>query len=288
MPAPEPITALADVADRYDAVLCDVWGVVHDGVESFPDACAALAAFGRDRGPVVLISNSPRPSADVILQLRALHVPDAAWSGLATSGDATREALAARAPGPVLAVGPERDGPLYDGLGLTFADTPEAAGFLSCTGLVDDERETPDDYRDLLARAAARDLLMVCANPDRVVQRGPRLIFCSGALADLYETLGGRVLMAGKPYAPIYALALAQAERAAGRPLDPARVLCIGDGLATDVAGANARGLDLLFVAAGIHGRDALDAQGALRPAAVEAMLAREGLHARYAMPRLV
>ena len=288
MPAPQPIAALTEIAQRYDAVLCDVWGVVHNGVESFPAACAALAAYGRDHGPVVLISNSPRPSPDVIAQLRALHAPDAAWSAVATSGDATRQALAAHAPGPVLPIGPERDMTLYAGLGLAFAATPEVAGFLCCTGLVDDERETPEDYRDLLARAAARDLPMVCANPDRVVHRGTRLIPCSGALADLYETLGGRVTMAGKPYAPIYDLALGEAQRALGRPLDRARVLCIGDALATDVAGANAQGLDLLFVAAGIHGGEALDAAGGLDPAAVGALLARAGLHARYALPRLV
>ena len=129
---------------------------------------------------------------------------------------------------------------------------------------------------------------MVCANPDRVVQRGDRMVMCGGALADLYETLGGRVLMAGKPFAPIYGLARAQAARLAGRPLDDARLLCVGDGLATDVKGANAQGLDLLFVAAGIHGAEALDAQGALDPARTAALLAAQGLHARYALPRLV
>ena len=288
MPAPQALARLADVADRYDAVLCDVWGVIHDGVARFPDACAALAAYGRAHGPVVLISNSPRPAPGVIAQLRELGVADDAWSGVATSGDATRAALAERAPGPVLAIGPARDGPLYDGLGLAFAAAPEAAAFLCCTGLVDDEVETAEDYRGLLARAASRDLLLVCANPDRVVHRGARLIPCAGALADLYAALGGRVLMAGKPHAPIYALALAQAERARGAPLDRARVLCIGDGLQTDAAGAAAQGLDLLFVAAGIHGAQALDAAGALDAAAVEAMLATAGLHARYALPRLL
>ena len=286
--APEPIADLHAVADRYDAVLCDVWGVIHNGVESFPAACAALARFGRERGPVVLLSNSPRPSDDVTGQLRALGVPDESWSGFVTSGDATRAELSARAPGPVWAIGPERDGVLYEGLGLAFAGPGEAA-FVCCTGLVDDERETPDDYRAALAVAAGRGLAMICANPDRVVQRGDRLIPCGGALADVYAELGGgEVVMAGKPFAPIYALALAEAERLAGRPLDPARVLCIGDGLPTDVAGANARGLDLLFVAGGIHAAEVLGADGRLDPALTAALLGAAGAHARYALPRLV
>ncbi|MBE7218437.1 MAG: HAD hydrolase-like protein, partial [Caulobacteraceae bacterium] len=204
-----------------------------------------------------------------------------------TSGDATRVELAARAPGPVWALGPEKDAPLYAGLSLATAG-PEAAAFICCTGPVHDDRETAEDYRAPLAAAAARDLLMLCANPDRVVQFGDRLLVCGGALADLYAALGGRVLMAGKPFAPIYTLALAEAERLAGAPLDRARVLCIGDGLPTDVKGANDQGLDLMFVAAGIHAGDALAADGALDPAGVEALLAAEGLHARYALPRLV
>ncbi len=286
--APALPASLHDISDGYDAVLCDVWGVIHDGVRSFPAACAALERFGRERGPVVLISNSPRPSPDVVPQLRALGVPEAAWAGFVTSGDATRAELAARAPGPVWAIGPERDGVLYAGLDLHFARGPDDAAFICCTGPVDDTRETPDDYRDALGRAAARDLLMVCANPDRVVQRGEQLIFCGGALADLYETLGGRVLMAGKPYAPIYTLALAEVGRRLGRTLDRARVLCIGDGLRTDVAGANREDLDLLFIAAGIHAADALGPEGALDPARTADLLADEGLAARYALPRLV
>jgi HAD superfamily hydrolase (TIGR01459 family) len=288
MTTPALPASLHEIADGYDALLCDVWGVIHDGVRSFPAACAALERFGRERGPVVLISNSPRPSPDVVPQLRALGVPDAAWAGFVTSGDATRAALIEHAPGPVWALGPARDAVLYAGLDLAFAAGPDDAAFICCTGPVDDTRETPDDYRDALGRAAARDLLMVCANPDRVVQRGDQLIYCGGALADLYEALGGRVLMAGKPYAPIYALALSEAERRLGRPLDRARTLCIGDGLRTDVAGANREALDLLFVAAGIHAADALGPDGALDPSRTADLLADEGLHARFALPRLV
>jgi HAD superfamily hydrolase (TIGR01459 family) len=276
---------LAQIADRYDALLCDVWGVIHNGREAFPAACAALQRFAETRGPVVLISNAPRPSLHVLPQLDALGVPRQAWSAFVSSGDATRTLLAARGPGPAWKIGPDRDWPLYDGLDLAFT-TPENAAFIACTGPEDDERETPEDYRERLAACARRGLTMICANPDRVVQRGDRLVYCGGALADLYATMDGPVLMAGKPYAPIYHLALAEAERLLGRPLGRERVLCVGDGLATDVKGAADQGLDCLFIADGIHGAEAIR-DGRLDPALVEAMLAREGLKAAYAMRAL-
>jgi HAD superfamily hydrolase (TIGR01459 family) len=285
MTAPAIPIGLAALAPRYDVLLCDVWGVIHNGRESFTDACQALVRFRAERGPVVLISNSPRPHAGVIEQLDELGVPRNAWSAIVTSGDATRVLLAERTPGPAWRLGPERDAGLYEGLGLDFAPLEEAR-FISCTGPFDDETETPEDYRARFQGAVARDLDMICANPDIVVQRGARLIYCGGALAQLYEALGGRVMMAGKPYPAIYRLSLAQAEQALGRPMDRARVLCIGDGLATDIRGANAQGLDVLFVATGIHGGEALR-DGALDPAGVDHLLIHEGLTATWVMPHL-
>jgi HAD superfamily hydrolase (TIGR01459 family) len=278
---------LSALADRYDVLLCDVWGVIHNGVERFPEACKALVEWRTHHGPVVLISNSPRPSADVVAQLDALGVPREAWSAFVTSGDATRALLARRAPGPVWAVGPDRDAVLYAGLDLTFSG-PEDAAFVSVSGMHDDEAETPEDYRARLAIAAARGLTLVCANPDRVVQRGDRLIYCGGALADLYESLGGPVLMAGKPYAPIYDLALAEAQVLKGGPVDRSRVLCIGDGVITDVKGAQDQDLACLFIAKGIHGEAALASDGRLDPAKVEALLAAESVRATHAMGDLV
>lgn len=278
---------LADLAYDYDVLLSDVWGVIHNGRESFPDACAALARFAAERGPVVLISNSPRPAADVVAQLDSLGVPRAAWSAFVTSGDATRALLTKRAPGPAWIIGPERDGTLYEGLGLASAEA-DAAAFIACTGPFDDEVETPEDYRERFVLPVSRGLPMICANPDRVVQRGSKLIYCGGALADLYKDMGGEVLMAGKPYAPIYDLSLAEASRLLGRPVDPARVLCIGDGVHTDVQGAEAQGLDCLFVAKGIHGDAAMGPDGRLSAPAVDALLASEGVKARYAVADLV
>jgi HAD superfamily hydrolase (TIGR01459 family) len=278
---------LGAVAEPYDATLCDIWGVIHNGRDSFADACAALQRFQRERGPVVLISNSPRPSPDVIAQMQALGVPDDAWSALVTSGDVTRTLLAARAPGPAWAIGPARDASLYEGLGLHFTG-PEAAAFISCTGPVDDDVETPEDYREALAIAARRNLPMICANPDRMVQRGDKLIYCGGALADLYETLGGAVVMAGKPHAPIYNAALMAAERLAGRAIPRERVLCIGDGLSTDILGANRQGLDVLFIAGGVHAADVSAPCGGLDPEALSATLGKDRLQASYALAALV
>ncbi|CAN5596873.1 TIGR01459 family HAD-type hydrolase [soil metagenome] len=280
-------SGLSALTDRYDVLLCDVWGVIHNGVESYPQACQALVNWRAHHGPVILISNSPRPSAAVVEQLDRLGVPREAWSAFVTSGDATRTLLAARAPGPAWIVGPERDFTLYEGLGLDSAG-PDDAAFVAVTGMVDDENEAPSDYLDRLAIAAARGLTLICANPDRVVQRGDRLIYCGGALADLYETLGGPVLMAGKPYAPIYDLALAEAEALRGGPVDRARVLCIGDGVITDVKGAHDQQLACLFIAKGIHGEAAIGADGQLDPAKVAGLLAAENLGATHAMGDLV
>ncbi|MEJ6788600.1 TIGR01459 family HAD-type hydrolase [Brevundimonas sp. BR2-1] len=284
MTLPHALNGLSDIAADYDILLCDVWGVVHNGRESWPAACDALTRFNRDHGKVVLISNSPRPAPGMILQMDGLGVPRSAWGAVVTSGDATRVELARRAPGPAWIIGPERDNPLYDGLGLQTATGAGDAAFISVTGMIDDEIETPDDYRDRLSAGAARDLEMICANPDRVVQRGDKLIWCGGALADLYESLGGRVTMAGKPFGPIYDLALKEAAGLLGRPVDRSRVLCIGDGVITDVLGANKQALDCLFIAQGIHGDAARGPEGRLDPARAADLLKAETTYARHAM----
>ncbi|WP_339915190.1 TIGR01459 family HAD-type hydrolase [uncultured Brevundimonas sp.] len=288
MTLPHALNGLSEIAADYDILLCDVWGVIHNGRESWPDACAALTRFNRDHGHVVLISNSPRPASDVVAQLDSLGVPRESWRAFVTSGDATRMELAKRAPGPAWIIGPPRDGILYEGLGLQTVDAAADAAFLSVTGPNDDTVETPEDYRERLRPAVARDLEMICANPDRVVQRGDQLIYCGGALADLYESLGGRVTMAGKPFDPIYDLALAEAERLLGAPVDRSRVLCIGDGVITDVLGADRQGLDCLFIAQGIHGDTARGADGRIDPARAGILLQAETTHARYAALDLV
>jgi HAD superfamily hydrolase (TIGR01459 family) len=286
MTSPTPIRGLSELAARYDVLLCDVWGVIHNGRESFPAACEALARFRAEVGPVILISNAPRPHPPILDQLDSLGVPRAAWTKLVTSGDATRVLLSDRAPGPVWKIGPERDAILYEGLGLADG-SPDDAAFISVTGPYDDENDEPGDYRERFLTCIRRGLDLICANPDIVVQRGDKLIYCGGALAQLYESLGGRAVMAGKPYAPIYEMALTEAQAHLGRPLDRGRVLCIGDGLPTDIRGANARNLDVLFVANGIHGGETVGPDG-LNEIVVNDLLRQEGLQANWVIEDMV
>lgn len=273
------INGLGEVATRYDALLCDIWGVLHNGRAAFPEAVDALVKFREAGRRVVLITNAPRPKSVIFPQLDRLGVPRAAYDDIVTSGDATRAELRARAPGPFYKLGPEKDLGLWEDLDLAF--TPlEDARYIACTGLVDDLTETPDDYRDLLERAAAQSLDMICANPDIVVQYGDRLIYCAGALAQMYETFGGRVIMAGKPFSAIYQLAFARLVDLAGS-IDRSRVLAVGDGVKTDVKGAAGAGVDCLFVATGIHGGDVLGPHG-LDPARIDAALAQEQVRAAW------
>jgi len=226
--------------------------VIHNGVESFPAACEALKR-ARDSGKtVVLISNSPRPAAGVAPQLHALQVPRDSYDAMVTSGDVTRAVVEERPGQNAFHLGPPRDLSIFAGLDMKLVDV-EAADYVVCTGLFDDTKEAPEDYRALLERMKARGLFMLCANPDVVVERGNELVYCAGALADLYRSMGGDVLYAGKPYPAIYerTLAWAQSLRKGEVPLH--RVLAIGDSVRTDLAGAAALGVDFLFLTAGIH-----------------------------------
>jgi HAD superfamily hydrolase (TIGR01459 family) len=256
MPAlPSFIENFAPLARNYDVVLCDVWGVVHNGVTAFADACDALTRFRAGGGTVLLITNAPRPAGVVVRLLDKLEVPHAAYDGIVSSGDVTQDVMLARRDQPVFTIGPQRDLPTFTELGITFASA-ESADYVVCTGLFDDEKETPEDYRPLLMRLRERNLFMVCANPDLVVERGERLVYCAGSIADLYASLGGEVLYAGKPHRPIYETALAKAAAARGEKPRLDRVLAIGDSVRTDLAGATAFGIDCLFVTAGIHAEE--------------------------------
>jgi HAD superfamily hydrolase (TIGR01459 family) len=243
------------LASRYDVVLSDVWGVVHNGIAATPDACEALARFRQGHGPVVLITNAPRPGANVRVILDRLGVPHDCYDAIISSGDVTHALIAERAGRHVFHIGPERDLPIFDGLDVALTSL-ENADYAVCSGLTDDTVETPQDYHPLLERMRARRLPMICANPDVVVERGHELVYCAGAIADLYAAAGGDVTYAGKPYRPIYEQALAKATAARGRPAEHARVLAIGDSVRTDLKGAAAFGIDCLFVTAGIHAEE--------------------------------
>jgi HAD superfamily hydrolase (TIGR01459 family) len=242
-------------------VLSDVWGVVHNGIAATPPACEALTRFREKGGSVVLISNAPRPGAQVRKFLDHLKVPHSAYDAIVTSGDVTRDVVAQRAGQKFYLIGPERDHSIFTGLDIPPFSTPEEAQYVVCTGLFNDEVETPEDYRDRLVALRARNLFLLCANPDVVVERGEKLVYCAGALADLYAELGGEVYYAGKPHKPLYDKALAEtarvrAARKLGGEVPLNRVLAIGDSVRTDLKGAHDLGVDCLFVTAGIHAEE--------------------------------
>ena len=246
------IASIEKLASRYRAWLVDIWGVMHNGHRAFSRAVAATQNFRKRGGIVVLLSNSPRPSPSAQEQLRHLGVPDDAYDATVTSGDLARHELGKHGGTTVFHLGPARDLPIFEGLGVKLG-TPQEAELVVCSGLFDDEKDTPEDYLEPLRALSARGLPMICANPDHLVERGDRLVWCAGALAALYEREGGRVVYAGKPHAPIYLLALKTIDRLARSAVARNEILAIGDGVNTDIAGATNLGIDCVFVASGLH-----------------------------------
>jgi HAD superfamily hydrolase (TIGR01459 family) len=257
------VAGLGDIAFEYDALIADIWGIVHNGIEPFETACEALRRYRMEHGPVVLVSNAPRPSTSVAEQLDGLGVDSEIYDAIVTSGDVTSFVLEQRQYTNVFHLGPERDLPLLETLKVHLCDIDEAQAVL-CTGLVDDTTEVPEDYGDMFSEFEDNDLTMICANPDLVVERGDSLVYCAGALAQAYEGLGGEVVYAGKPYAEIYQLALTTIEEHAGREIEKPNILAIGDGLRTDIRGALNADIPCLFVAGGIHGNELIKADGAI------------------------
>jgi HAD superfamily hydrolase (TIGR01459 family) len=265
------IAGLAALAPRYDALLCDAWGVLIDGEKHFPAAAAALENFRAGGGVVVLVTNASRPSAEVRRQLLRLGAPESCFDDLISAGELALREIVARAGRirPQFAchhLGPPRDHGLFDAareaLGDQFRLVPaEQADFVVCTGLVDERREQPEDYDSRLAAMLARGLPFVCANPDIIVEVGAERLYCAGAIAARYAAMGGEVLMFGKPHPPIYGAAIARLAELRGAPVETARILAIGDGAMTDLAGARRAGVDCLFVTEGVH-RDELSGSG--------------------------
>ena len=282
------VNGLEDLGARYDALLCDIWGVLHNGRNAFPDAYAALKQFKTQFGSVVLISNSPRPKGELIKQLDGLGIGPDGYSDVISSGDATRTTLTGfRDLGPCLKIGDSREDGLYEGLGLDLSGIAKTAAFICCTSPYHDETDAVEDYRDLFTECQARDLPFICANPDKAGHRGNKLILCAGALAELYENLGGKVIMAGKPFAPIYELCYASLETIVGKPVSKSRILAIGDGLNTDALGATRQGLDLLFIMGGLHGSAMLNEQNRVDREGFESLKAAAAVEIKFAMPNL-
>ncbi|MGX1743185.1 TIGR01459 family HAD-type hydrolase [Bosea sp. NPDC055353] len=242
-----------DLLARYDVLISDVWGVVHDGLWALEPACDALMAYRERGGTVVLLSNAPGPSQQVAGLLDAKRVPREAWDRLVTSGDVTRALIAQSHHSQAYHIGWQSDRAVFDGLDVELVGE-DKADIVVATELNDYRTETPEQYRPLLERFARRGLPFICGNPDLVVHVGEDLLPCAGALATIYEELGGSVAWAGKPYRPAYDLALAAAADArGGRSVEPGKVLVIGDAVRTDLAGARLMGFDSLFIAGGIH-----------------------------------
>ncbi|MFN4128726.1 MAG: TIGR01459 family HAD-type hydrolase [Paracoccaceae bacterium] len=288
----EIIRSLADLTGRYDAMFCDLWGCLHNGVKPFPAAVLALQSFRANGGKVILVTNAPRPKSNVVKQLDAMGLPRDTWDDVATSGDATQAAMLSGAAGPrVHHIGAPKDEPFFtdfeDDLAdmaakadITRVSLDQATGVV-CTGLLDDGTETPDDYRGKLLLSKARGLKMLCANPDIIVDMGDKRLYCAGALAKAYEDMGGEALYYGKPHPPIYDLA----RRRLG--LDEARILCVGDGIATDVQGGLGEGLDTLFVTGGIAAHEFGPDSNNPNKDLLESWLASHQLSATFAIGHL-
>jgi HAD superfamily hydrolase (TIGR01459 family) len=246
---------LSDLVDGVDVILSDIWGVVHNGLESFPEACEALHTYRQRGGTVILITNAPRPADSVQRQLRKLGVADETYDAIVSSGDLTRNFVADHPGKKIFWIGPERDSSIHRGLDAVMAPL-EQADYIICTGLFDDETESAEDYRAMMLQAREHKLPLICANPDIVVERGDRLIYCAGAIAELYRELGGEAIFYGKPHRPIYERAMALATERRGQPTSLDRVLAIGDSVRTDLTGALGFGIDCLFLTRGIHSEE--------------------------------
>lgn len=246
------ISSIAELGGSRRAWLCDIWGVLHNGVTAFPEAIAACRTYRAEGGCVVLISNSPRPAPGVVAQLATFGIGHDAFDAVVTSGDVTVDLIAQHPGEPMFHLGPERDKSIFHGLDLNLVAETDAS-LLVCTGLYADEIETPDDYAPMLSRFAARNVPMICGNPDKLVEKGDKLIPCAGALAELYEAMGQTVIYAGKPHPPLYDLAFRQLARFLGGEPGLDDILAIGDGIHTDIAGAGARGIDAAFIASAVH-----------------------------------
>ena len=242
---------MQELSTSYPVWFCDIWGVVHNGVVPFPITVAALKRHRARGGTVILVTNSPRSHLGVETQLLEIGVDPESHDRIVTSGDVTQVLMKLHGGGKVFHLGPSRDHSIYAGTGVERVPLDESSAVL-CTGLYDDVNDRLEDYEPLLDDLKARGLTMICANPDKIVKKGDTILYCAGKLAELYTARGGEVLMAGKPFSPIYDLAMAEAQRIRGSAVDRAEVLAIGDGPETDIRGAADYGLDALLVAEGV------------------------------------
>ncbi len=269
----------------YEVVFCDVWGVLHNGVEPFAAAGDALARFRARGGTVVLVSNSPAASSSLATLLGRIGVRRDAWDAAITSGDLTRRHITERGYQLIHHIGPPGDRRVFAGLETEPVSIARASAIV-CTGVVDDRTETGESYRPLLSEALDRQLPFVCGNPDLVVDVGGELFPCAGSVAALYESMGGDVYWAGKPHVPAYEGARRLAQEIRGIPVSKDRILAIGDAVRTDLAGAAGYSVDCLLIAHGIH-RDELMPAGRIEPDRLAELLQASSHRPVAAMPAL-
>ncbi|MBF0333987.1 MAG: TIGR01459 family HAD-type hydrolase [Alphaproteobacteria bacterium] len=280
------LDGLRAIAGRYDGFILDLWGVIHDGATAYPGAADTLAALRAAGKRVVLLSNAPRRAAPLVEGMRAMGIPRDLYDSVLSSGEVVHDELIARtdpwfaALGPrCLHIGPERDRNVLEGVAAELVDHPALADWVLNTGPVSLD-ETVADYEAPLAACAARGLPMVCANPDIEVIREGRRLTCAGALAKRYQALGGEVGWRGKPDPAVYRASLDQLG------LEAPRVLVIGDALHTDVAGAEAAGIDALLITGGIHAEELGTVWGdPPDPARLDALAAKHGHRPVAALP---
>src|SRR6056297_1404293 len=285
------IDSLADIANRYDVLLVDLWGCVHNGVTAYPEAVASLRGFRQGGGTVVLLTNAPRSRHEVAKQLVRLNVPEDSHDDIATSGDSARAAMFRGAVGEkVWFMGQPFDETFFDPMDIIDdpvtiqrVDLVDAEGIICCVPF--DPHADPAVNRPQFLYAKQKGLKLLCANPDIVVDRGDSREWCAGALAALYTEMGGESLYFGKPHPPVYDLARRRLAQA-GTPVSETRILCIGDGIATDIAGALGEGLDAVFVTGGLAAAE-IGPPEAPDPARLEAFLGRHQMSASFAMGRL-
>lgn len=275
------LSGLSAIASRYDVLLCDIWGVLHNGLQSYPTAVEALIEYRNRGGKVALVTNAPRPRAPIIQMLDRLQVVRDAYDVIVSSGDVTRTLIAQYEGRTVHNVGPTDDLSLYAGINVRRGEAEDAAAIV-VTDLDDRGTEILSDYDERLKFWLSRDLPLICANPDKVVEIGDQMIICGGSLAERYENMGGTVLMAGKPYAPIYDEALRLLDTNAPRT----RQLAIGDAVHTDANGAAGQGVDFLFITGSVHAAE-IDAAGQDGDALVTHLIAPSGANLVGHMPQL-
>ena len=288
-------SGLSAWAGTADVLFCDVWGVVHDGLRAMPSAVEALQRFRQGSGTVILITNAPRPSVAIVAMLDRMGVARDAYDAVVSSGEITSDLIVARGAAPVHHLGPPRDNSLFE-VAIERGGRPrrvdvDEADYVVCSGLMSDD-DTPDMYNNVLERMLSRRLDLICANPDIVVHTGDKLVWCAGALAERYAALGGPVTLVGKPHPHIYDGVRARARTIRGGEAPNARILAIGDGMMTDILGADRQGVASILITSGIH-RDRIrvegpDGQFVVEPAAYAALAKEVGATPTGHMPALV